>query len=327
MTDIIDTTAEIIDENINDSSKEERVIICKNIIPFNSSIIESKTENGPTVAVISYICKDDRDELFVINRAYNINGEEQKLAFECLPFAEFDTDYISRKIEVKWLNSSLPHYTTNFQFYMDENNNSIYTYAIKSSDRKKYKINISNEIFMSILYIDKHPIVDDDNDHDLSLAVLNGAKTFNKDSEFYIVNRADVIAIADATYREAPETFIDKIKAKFAKEELVSTNVAVKLQLFNYAKPDESLQLLAPFDVGVVFDDAKFKGKTIDNLEENYFEDRDQYISNLIVMDAKIYGIDKSYMIIRAINKNKESKIFLIDNVVKEQINNKINEY
>ena len=170
---------------------------------------------------------------------------------------------------------------------------------------------------------------DSDNEHDLSLAISNSAKPLEpeKDAKFYKINKIEILEMADATYHEEPTGFFTKLKNKFSRNELVSTDIAVKFRLYNYNNPEESIQLLAPFDVGVVFDDEKYKGTTLESIQENYLKDADQYVANLTVFEAKLYGVDKTYMIIRGENKNKEVKLFLIDDILKEQINTMINNY
>ena len=332
MSDASLINEEIIDAEFKEISKnnlkDEFVITCKNAVPIDSSVVRKEGEKTQTVANVTYLCRDEFNGLFIISRVFCVNDELEELAFESLPFSSFDSDCITQKIERYWLNCHLPRYTTNFQFYSTDDYSQIYTYGIRASTGKKYKIKMSNEVFMGLLYLDKYPLEDDsDNEHDLSLAILNTSKALKQDAEFYKINKVEILEMADATCQEEPTTFFDKLKNKFSRNELVSTDIAVKFRLYNYNNPEESIQLLAPFDVGVVFDDEKYKGTTLESIQENYLKDADQYVANLTVFEAKLYGVDKTYMIIRGENKNKEVKLFLIDDILKEQINTMINNY
>jgi len=306
-------------------SNDEFTITCKNAVPVSSSVDE---KDNKKIATVTYLCKDENDSLFIINRILPVNDEFEELSFESLPFSTFDSEYITEKIERHWLNHCLPRYITNFQFYSTDDYSQIYTFGIKLGD--KYKIKMSNEVFMGLLYLDRYPMKDDsDNEHDLSLAILNSAKPLEseKDAKFYKINKIEILEMADATYREEPTGFFTKLKNKFSRNELVSTDIAVKFRLYNYNNPEESIQLLAPFDVGVVFDDEKYKGTTLESIQKDYLKDADQYVANLTVFEVKLNGVDKTYMIVRGENKNKEVKLFLIDDILKEQINTLINEY
>lgn len=310
--------------------EKDNTITCINIAPVYSKIVERKDKDNEKIAIMYYLCIDSFGQLFTINKAFNINSEEEQLDFECLPFAEFDTDHFTRKIQNRWLSIHLPRYTSDLKFYIDDiNNPCVYIYGIKANDGNKFKIILKNDVFASLLFLDDYPLNDGvESDHDLDFAISNGAVPCKYEPDFFIVDDLDIISMADATIRPTPSNIIEKIKNKFSRYELVSTNIALITKLYSFSKDNkESIQLLTPFDVGVVYDDSKYKGTTVDNIEDGYFVDGDQYVSNLIVIDARIYGIDKSYMIIRATNKNKQPKIILFDDNMKNILNNKINEY
>jgi hypothetical protein len=187
---------------------------------------------------------------------------------------------------------------------------------------------MSNELFMGLLYLDKYPLEDDsDNEHDLSLAILNTVRQVDKDADFFRIGNVEIIGMADAAFREEPTGFFDKLKSKFSKNELVSTDIAVEFDLINANNLEESAQLLAPFDTGTVFEQEKYKGETINNIFDNYLINDNQYVANLTVLNTRLFGVNKNFMIIRGENKNKEVKLFLIDDASKDHINNLINEY
>lgn len=319
-------------EEVKDTTNDIDIITCIHLIPISCVITDNVTadqEKDPkTIANTYYLCKDVNNELFMINRITSLKDEEERLSYECLPFAEYDTDFVTRKIETRWINSCLERITTNLQFYVTDDYSAVYTYGISSRTGKKKIVTFNKEVFMGLLYVDRYPLSDeDDNEHDLGLAVTNMAKPLDKDAKFFKVGDVKVISIADATYREEPTSFIDKLKIKFSRNELVSTNIAVILKLIDSENPDVSLQLLAPFDIGVVFDESKYKGNTINSIQENYLKDETQYVANLTVFNAKLYGINETYTIIRGNNKSKDSKLFLLNDNILKRITDLINNY
>lgn len=312
-------------------------IYCSHAFPIYTHIIKAENSN---IIAMSYLCRDGDDNLFILNRAYTVpeDAEEDILAFECLPFAEYETDHITRKLQFKWLNNYLPHYTTNMKFYVDpyftkNNSSAVYTYAVDSKDNKKIKVTMPLEVYVSILFLDKYAETDCDSDHDLDLAIVNGAIDHTEDASFFIVDDVDIVSMIDATVqKEESSNILEKIKSKFtSKEELVqnNTNVAMVLKISrtNSEGNKETVQLLSAFDIGKTFDKSKFKGKTVDNIQDEYFKDGDQYSSTLIISEAKLYGVDKTYMVIRGVNNNKKSYIFLFDTLVIEDIKNKMDKF
>ena len=78
--EVIDVEAEEITE-IN--SDDEFTITCKNAVPINSSVDE---KDNKKIATVTYLCKDENDSLFIINRILPVNNELE----EFNEFDEFD---------------------------------------------------------------------------------------------------------------------------------------------------------------------------------------------------------------------------------------------
>lgn len=307
---------------------EEKKIFCKYAIPIYANTDETDH------AFMSFLCRDSDDNLFILNKAYNAPNEEDKLAYECLPFAEYETDHISRKLEYKWLISYLPRYTTTLNFFVDDDfrkneNPKVYINGIKRGESEKTKIEMNLDIFASLLFLDTYPASDCESDHDLDLATINGALDHPDPCKFFVVDNLEILSIVEAKVEPEKPTFMDKIKSIFSKEEEVpNTNIAMVLKLESSSGDEkETLQLLISFDIGVELNKEKFRGKTVSNIEKEYFVDKDQYVSTLMVPDTKLHGVDKTYMVIRAVNKDKNSIIILLDTIQQQSINNKINGY
>ena len=75
------------------------------------------------------------------------------------------------------------------------------------------------------------------------------------------------------------------------------------------------------------FDKSKFKGKTMSDIMETYCTDSDQYISTLNAPDSRSFGVDKEYTMIRGENKDHQSKIFLLDASILEELDQMVYEF
>ena len=152
-------------------------------------------------------------------------------------------------------------------------------------------------------------------------------------AEFFVVDSIDkIVAMAPAVVdiKEKKNIFAklrDMIKgANINNDHPTSIGMVVKVVRYN-GQEREVVQLLTPFDIGVEFEEEKFKGNTIASIEENYYGDSDQYVTTLTINSIEIGGIDKTYMIIRAKAKTGSTKLFLLDSSIQKELQDKINEY
>lgn len=277
------------------------IITCKHAVPLYCSVIENKKDSNSKLAVVSYLCRDKFDALFIIDRAVTVNTEEDILAFECLPYAEFETDFISRKLEHKWLGEYLDRYTTNFQFHLNDNKSRVYTYGVKSGTKKRFKIDMTNDVFMSLVFLDNYPLnIDSDSDADLSNATIYGASPYHTETELIVptnVERDPIIT----TFEPVPLNIFDKIKYVFKKPGIETVEVGSvynindkrKLSILDYER-----DVISAIDVSI------------------YFGKGNQYKCSLKVDDVLIDN--KKYLVIRSCNKKGNTIIALLD---KDKIN------
>ena len=93
------------------------------------------------------------------------------------------------------------------------------------------------------------------------------------------------------------------------------------------AKNKNIKQVLTTFDIGKDYPDSKFKGDTIDTIQNKYYGDSDQFVSTLTVEDTRLLGVDKQFMMVRAKNKNHKVYVFLLDVSATEKITKLIEAY
>lgn len=310
-------------------------IFIKSIVPYK--LIFEKNNSGREVALLIYLCTDDNDELFIIYSKTYIKDEEHKEFLSLIPFAEDeDIDFINQKACMNLIMASLPSYTCDMNFTLtyeeSKSEDPVLTTDItnlKTGEKIKAAINSNN--FTAVAFINNYLKEMITNEHDLSLATVAGFKSKNDiKAEFFNVHLIEVLAMAPAEVEYPDESFIDKLGSLFGKKNKVkySDSLAVVARFSRPKSGDvESYTVLIPFNVGVEFDEEKFKGETVENIENTYYSDGDQYVSTLYIDDCHIYGIDKAFTVIRAKSKNGDIKIFLLDTYANKSLKEKINEY
>lgn len=324
-------------KTVVDSQEDTKAdIFIKTITPYK--ITFSKKDNRD-IAIIVYLCRDDYDNLFIIDRNIVIKNEDHMSNLECIPFAECkEYDFINDKICTQLMMGHLDNYICDMKFSINKED-------IKGSDpvmrttltnvktREIKEAAIGADTFAALKFIDTYIEENIINEHDLALAVVAGSKdNQNKTVEFFIVDSIEkIVAMAPAIVElKEKKSIWQKIKDFITGAEEVehSTSVGMVIKMGRYnGQEKEIVQLLTPFDIGVEFDEDKFKGNTISSIEENYYGDADQYVTTLTINSVEIGDIDKTYMMIRAKAKTGAIKLFMLDYSIQKELQDMINEY
>lgn len=285
--------------------------------------------NGRYISTLAFLCRDMNDNLITLCRNFELDDKEEQELLDVIPFHNNNANFINEKMNYMNLTKYLPSYMSDFKFYVEEgynvdNNPIVYTYATQFGDmnKDKIRINIDAEVYAAINFIDSYVFDGIENEYDLNLAVSVGYKNDHVAKFFLVDSIEDVISIAP-TVRQPKG-----IKKLFKKAE-IGTGIAlvIKINKFISNIEKEVVSLLTPFDAGTVFDENKFKGSSIESLEEKFYGDSDQYVSTLIVNTTRLYGIDKEFMTIRGKNKDGQVKIFLFDTTMVDKLIKMIEEY
>ena len=103
---------------IESNEEETTDIFIKTITPYK--ITFSKKDNRD-IAIIMYLCKDDNDKLFIIDRNIVVRNEEHLLDLECIPFAESkEYDFVNDKICTQLMLGNLDNYICDMKFSIDK---------------------------------------------------------------------------------------------------------------------------------------------------------------------------------------------------------------
>lgn len=327
-------------ENTDNEEKEVHpYLFIKTATPYK--ILLTK-KDGKTIATLILLCRDRHDKLFVIDKNNILTSEDQKDIVECIPFTAEESAFGNEKICTNLVLNYLDNYIiTDKNFFIARDHlldtNPYMTITLTDVKTKEEVVaEIHPDTFSAISFIISYINESIINEYDLALAtVISGKeKTENDNVElFEVCDIEKVVAMAPAECDpelKPHKSLFEKLKSFFKREKEVkhSTSIGVVLKVSRYKNGNkEIVQLLTPFDIGVEFDESKFKGTTIAGIEKDYFGDGDQYVSTLITHSVTIDGLDKTYMMIRGKSKNGDIKIFLLDSTVTKDLKEKINEY
>ena len=310
-------------------SKKEYLIL-KTATPYNATVMNA---HGVNVGTIYFLCKDGDDKLFILMRNYILNSEEDKMSILALPFYhDYDEEFASGKIVNSLLNQCLDTYVSGMEFSVDDSfknisNPSVYLKASSISTKEEVVIKMTAYIFSCISFIDSYVFDKVDNDHDLTLATVAGSKVLDTSVEFFVVDRIEsIVSMAPAEVHVKRKGLA---KLFGTKKKKYNTTLGVVLKVSRYISNDqrEIAHILTPFDIGVEYDESKFRGNTIDNIQNNYYGDSDQYVGTLMISNIRLLGVDKEYMVIRGKSKDKIVKIFLFDSSVQQELKSLIDSY
>ena len=319
---IVDTESVVTEESLTGDLPYFRYDIC-NVVPL--CISEEKLEENKYVIVLKLLCKDCSGNLIILARSYGLESKEELDAVSELPL--FDEKYfINTKLSANLLVEGLPAFTTELDFTAEDSSCSVIYVTGTSidgtanSEEKETRFYLTTDVYSCINYIDYYIFASINNQHDLGLAVAVGYKTPSYSPIFMVDKIEKIINIAPVD---------NKVKRKSFKKKDISTAVGiiVKVSRFVSTTEREIAQILIPMVLDKKFDKSKFKGKTMSDIMETYCTDSDQYISTLNAPDSRIFGVDKEYTMIRGENKDNQSKIFLLDASILEELDQMVYEF
>lgn len=300
-------------EEGEDVVKDESVIEVTEEFNIDSRIItkasllalsQTDTEKGAIITV-SWLCKAKDGKMFSLCTNYLADNDEELETLNDLPFHDCNT-YISHRSVVNMIMSEHETFVTDMHFSKAENDEFFTIRAMSIGDEREEVIfRVPGSIFASFVYIDNYIGDEITNNYELNLAIVSAIEPGEENAEVLFVDKIDSILALAPTDRR-------------------STTVATVFKVI--ANGNQVYTILSSFNTGVKFKRDKYKGNSVEKIENTYFVDFDQYISSFM-STANIRNLDKEYMIIKAINKNNTTKLFFIDTTNKQILENMINEF
>jgi hypothetical protein len=216
--------------------------------------------------------------------------------------------------------------------------NEVYFYGRRlGSPSDVYKFIIPINIYSTMSFIDSCVYNRTETEHDIALATLSSSKELSSSMSFFYAT--DIESIESMASADITRTYswFERFKLRFSKEERDPvTTIGLVFKTSREEKDcKEVATILIPFDVSVEFDESKYRGKTITDIQNEFFKDSDQYVSTFSVDKSILYYRNKEkniieskeFMIIRGKTKDKMYYLFLLDSSMQNKLLEKINEY
>lgn len=289
-----------------------------NIISVSPYSIDIINNDKKIMIILTILGIDDDNLLYLINRSYYAENKEEIERIRKIPFYTSE-DFNSVKTSQYILSKGCTVLQTNFEFYSTDDPDKFSLYALNIDDNNnKVHISVNANIMSCLAFFDLYVFKTITGLHSLNCACIAG---INKDNE----EATDTI-IPDTVENLLCMAPVIQHKKIFGSNDTSDVIVAFKLIKMN-GEEREAYSLLTPFNVGVSFPKQKFKGHTTKEIQETYFGDSDQYMSEYIVGSVHIYGCDKEFLMIVAKNKNKDRKVFMLSGDVQSLMIDKISDY
>lgn len=293
-----------IENEVVDNSHDDEYYKLKTATPL------SINESDDNDYILELLCTNKNDDKFIINTIFQSDEDEAELDKEylsCLPMFE-QSQFVSNVLAHKIIENSLTTYVTDFVFEYkeDELSSDIKTFYFKAYEKDSgssctFEVNV--ELYSAIRYYLSYILTKDYNLRTLASACLVGANNENTELKITMIKSIDnIVNLAK----------IDK-----------SGNVAIVVQCTD--ESDEKYLLLTSFNLGYNLSRRKTKGCTVKRIENYFLSDKDQFM-NIYSFDTSFKKNGKSYIVIRAVNNDKEYKLFMLNRINQEKIIELIND-
>jgi hypothetical protein len=305
------------DMNVEANNDESKVDANNIAIDFGESYYRIKSimpilieESETNDHILNFLCINETDNMFILSTVFQSDKENLDFDSEYFRYISIheSTTFASQTIAFKTIKKSFTNYITDFVFEYDGDklNSDIKefnfkAYNMNNGEAKRFIVN--TDTYASISYQLNYIMGYDYNLRTLSLASLVGV-----DKEDDRLN-SEIIMVKS----------IDNI-VKLARVDKYG-NIAIVFDCTD--DKDDSYTLLTSFNLGYNIKKRKTKGVTVAKIESTFLSESDQYI-NSFSFDSSFDG--KSYITIRAVNNEKKSKIFFINNSCQEKIIELIND-
>lgn len=300
-----DIEAEI-KENEETSEKYFRL---KSLVPF--SITREKEEDNIQFA-LNLLCTNEANDMLILSTIFELDEEYADLEIEHLKYIPIyeGSQYTANIISHAVIKQSLDNYLTDFIFEYGEDklSSSVKEFTFKAFNRATGELNnftINVELYSAIRFYIEYITSMNYNLRLLSAACVSGAdrEEDNVDLQISIIKSIDnLVNLAK----------VDK-----------KGNIAIVFECTD--EDDEKYMLLTSFNLDYNISKRKTKGNTVKKIEKYFLQDKDQYM-NTFSFSTYFNKDGKSYISIRAINNEKDCKLFLINKSCQEKILELIND-
>ena len=320
-------------EDLTPDPVEKTEINIKTITPLDITTHEDD-EKKLYFATLNLLATTSDDTMIIVSKNYYAN-DSLDLEFTKLNPLSVEDQFCNRNITDHVLFANLPRILTELEFSVDEdyatNDNPVVSCLGRridienpvSADHTDTKLEFTAEAYAAVTFLDDYIMAGDSNEYNLSMATCVGSKYPDEPVTFFKTDDITSIATMCRAEKKDPNPF----KKLFHREKNTSIGLVINCMRYKPDKSIETVSLLTTFDIGKDYPDSKFKGDTIDTIQNKYYGDSDQFVSTLTVEDTRLLGVDKQFMMVRAKNKNHKVYVFLLDVSATEKITKLIEAY
>ena len=320
-------------DDVTPDPVEKTEINIKTITPLDITTHEDD-EKKLYFATLNLLATTSDDTTIIVSKNYYAN-DSLDLEFARLNPLSVEDQFCNRNITDHVLFGHLPRILTELEFSVNEdyatNENPIVSCLGRridienpvSADHTDTKLEFTAESYAAVTFLDDYIMAGDSNEYNLSMATCVGSKYPDEPVTFFKTD--DITSIATMCRAEKKDT--NPFKKLFHREKNTSIGLVINCMRYKPDKSIETVSLLTTFDIGKDYPDSKFKGDTIDTIQNKYYGDSDQFVSTLTVEDTRLLGVDKQFMMVRAKNKNHKVYVFLLDVSATEKITKLIEAY
>lgn len=320
-------------DDVTPDPVEKTEINIKTITPLDITTHEDD-EKKLYFATLNLLATTSDDTMIIVSKNYYAN-DSLDLEFARLNPLSVEDQFCNRNITDHVLFANLPRILTELEFSVNEdyatNENPIVSCLGRridienpvSADHTDTKLEFTAEAYSAVAFLDDYIMAGDSNEYNLSMATCVGSKYPDEPVTFFKTDDITSIATMCRAEKKDPNPF----KKLLHREKNTSIGLVINCMRYKPDKSIETVSLLTTFDIGKDYPDSKFKGDTIDIIQDKYYGDADQFVSTLTVEDTRLLGVDKQFMMVRAKNKNHKVYVFLLDVSATEKITKLIEAY
>lgn len=295
-----------VDDNETEVSEVKRLV---SAVPI-TILCKISEEEDDEQYILQILCKDEDGNSLMLNAYFiteNLDDEEFIITNDLYR----DNIYPPIVMGTQSIASGLTNYATDFSFDFDGDKitndiHEFYFNAINIKESTYSKFIVDRNLYSSIRYYIEHMMIRGTNNNKFIIASSYSIQTTDE-AEIIMVNSINSIVNL----------------AKYKK----STTIAIVFECTatNGDGEENNYTILTSFDLGKHIKNKKCKGNTIEQIENKFLKEIDQYVESFTFMSA-IHKLGKEYMVIKAFNKDETTKLFFINNNCIEKLAELINE-
>ena len=308
----------------------------KEVEPIDNRIILSKAtplgiseKQGEKSVMLLFLCKTTLNQLFILKRAIGIESDEDAHVIISNPLYD-NNNFINQKATEALLISTLPSYLTDLDFNVDTD----YTYNKKTlvstdfygEDGNMINVYMPVDVFGAIAYTEYNVFCGLNNNHALTKSIISALEPAEEMGFFVVEEIEEIVSMAQVEVANPKKKLFGK-KQQLGNTIALVAKVSRTVQAEDNHLVKEFAYLLFSVATQNSYNKSKFKGYTVSKLSEEFFGDNDQFVTDYMIDQIRMFNIDKEFMAIKGSSKNNDTFMFMFDSNMCKKIERLIEAY